>query len=506
MNMEDWLSARTKASPHAIAIISGSQQWTYADLNEQVENICKRLAGSIQPSQHVGVLLPNKTVYICLIHALARIGAVLVPLNTRLVWRELNWQVDQSDCQIVIYSDATADIAHRLASRACKLLPVESLLEKPEGKLSTPANVFQLENLQAIVFTSGTTGKPKGAMLTFANHFWSATGSAFRLGVNHNDRWLSCLPLYHVGGLAVIFRSCLYGTAVVLHERFETASISESLDSQEITLISLVPTMVHRLLDYRQGRAWPTQLRHLLLGGSAATNDLLERCKALKIPVSATYGLTEAASQVATSLSDQTGRKPGSAGKPLIFSSVTIVDKRGKAAPVGQPGEIVVSGPTVMAGYYNDPQATADTLRDGRLHTGDVGYLDEDGDLWVLQRRSDIIISGGENIYPAEVESVISQHPDVAAVCVTGVPDREWGQRVGAMIVLRDGRPLAPVEILEYGRQHLAGYKLPSVIKIADHLPQTASGKIQRQVVASELKRLAQGSIGADYDVDFRLE
>ncbi len=489
---EDWLSARTKASPNTLAIIHKTQEWTYADLNKQVAAMCSQLAGIVKPGHHVGALLPNSPAYVCVIHALARMGAVLVPLNTRLVQRELRLQIERSGCHFVIYSESTAELVKSLANKKCKMLLLENIMETASISGSIPANAFHLNNLQAIVFTSGTTGEPKGAMLTFANHFWSATASAFRLGVNKDDRWLSCLPLYHVGGLAVVFRSCLYGTAVVLHEQFKVEAISESLDADAITLVSLVPTMMRRLLDYRQGRPWSTNLRHLLLGGAAASADLLEESESLRLPVRTTYGLTEACSQVATSLPKKTFHEAGSVGKPLLFSSVTIIDKNGKVAAVGQPGEILVSGPTVMAGYYNDPQATAETLRDGYLYTGDFGYIDQDGDLWVLQRRDDIIISGGENIYPTEVENVLSQHPDIAAICVTAIPDQEWGQRVGAMIVIRDGRSLTHAQILEYGRLHLAGYKLPRVLKIVDQLPQTASGKIQRQIVTLELSKLAQ--------------
>ena len=485
--MEDWLSARKKASPDALALISGTEQWTYAELNEYVENCCAWLIAHIQPGRHVGVLLHNSPTYIYLVHALARLGAVLVPLNTRLAVHELQWQIDRADCQFLIYSDQTAESAQLINNKKLELIYVEDLLKRYKGPRKEGNHAFDLSNMQAIIFTSGTTGKPKGATLTYANHFWSATGSAFKLGVQQNDRWLSCLPLYHVGGLAVIFRSCLYGITIVQHERFDVAAISASLDTQEITLISLVPTMVYRLLDHRQGRPWPSNLRHLLLGGAPASLDLLDRCRALNIPISATYGLTEAASQVATSLPDQTLQKPGSVGKPLLFSSVKIIDESGTPVPSGQVGEIVVTGPTIMTGYYNDPQATAETLRHNQLFTGDIGYLDEEGDLWVKERRNNIIITGGENVYPAEIESVFNLHPDIDSSCIVGIPDKEWGQRVAAMIVLKNVRSLTPDEIIAYGRQHLAGYKVPRLIHIVDQLPQTASGKINRQLVRDSL-------------------
>ncbi|MDX1416649.1 MAG: AMP-binding protein, partial [Candidatus Promineifilaceae bacterium] len=324
MFAEDWLSARAMVTPGNLALIQANRSWTYAELNCSVEQWSTRLSGFIQKGQHVGVYLPNRKDAVCLIHAFARIGAVLVPLNRRLSTFELNWQIEKANCQTVICSNHDRDKFQALENRNGSILVLEELKNESELGQQELRRLFSPDNLQAIVFTSGTTGRPKGAMLTFNNHFWSAAASAYRLGVKQNDRWLSCLPLYHVGGLAVIFRSCLYGTAVILHEGFDVAAVSESLDTQQVTLVSLVPTMVHRLLEYRQGRPWPAQLRHLLLGGDSAPLELLERCRNLKIPISSTYGLTEAASQVATAVPEQTIRKPGTCGQPLLFTTLKI--------------------------------------------------------------------------------------------------------------------------------------------------------------------------------------
>jgi O-succinylbenzoic acid--CoA ligase len=203
----------------------------------------------------------------------------------------------------------------------------------------------------------------------------------------------------------------------------------------------------------------------------------------LEIPISATYGLTEAASQVCTSLHEDFYRKPGSVGRPLLFTQVGIFSKDGQELPALEPGEIVVSGPTVMAGYDQNDETSAGILQDVRLHTGDIGYMDKDGDLWVLQREGDIIISGGENVYPTEVEAVLASHPAVVAACVIGIQDEEWGQRVAAAVVPIESGAISAEELLTYCRQDLAGYKLPRVVVFVNALPQTASGKIQRQSV-----------------------
>jgi O-succinylbenzoic acid--CoA ligase len=292
------------------------------------------------------------------------------------------------------------------------------------------------------------------------------------------------LPLYHVGGLAILLRACLYGTAVVLHDGFDVERVDDNLATESVTIISLVPTMLHRLLPYARPGRWP-QLRLVLLGGAAAPNELLADPRALHLPVATTYGLTEAASQVATQPPETSTLKPGSAGRPLLFTELRIAGDDGATAPAGAIGEVCVRGPAVFAGYYGDPTATTEALRGGELRTGDLGYLDDDGDLWLVQRRSDLIVTGGENVYPVEVETVLAQHPAVSAVCVAGVDDAEWGQRVAALVVATSS--LTAEEVMDFARQRLAGYKVPRLIRFADALPLTGSGKVSRAAVGALL-------------------
>jgi O-succinylbenzoic acid--CoA ligase len=468
-------------------------------LNRLVAGMASQLtAAGVGAGQQVAVLLPNRVEYVCLIHALARLGAVLVPLNIRLTGAELGWQVGQAGCSFVVCSQQTEAQAVDLAQGGRRILSVdppqassvEAFTEVPAHDLgqwqSRPLN---LEAVQGIVYTSGTTGRAKGAMLTYGNHLWSAMASAYRLGTDPADRWLVCMPLYHVGGMAIIWRCCLYGTTVVLQTGFDPLAVSRALDSQGISLISLVPTMLHRLLEAHRASLTASTLRYILLGGAAAPQPLLEECLALNLPVATTYGLSEAASQVATALPAEAYRKPGSVGKPLMFSEVHIAGEHGQELPPGEIGEIVVCGPTVMQGYYDQPQATRKILPDGRLHTGDMGYLDQEGDLWVIQRRADLIVTGGENVYPAEVEQVLREHPQVADVCVVGLEDEEWGQRVAAAVVI-DGADgdVTEVGLITFCRERLAGYKQPRLIRFVDVLPRTASGKVRRDVVRKQIK------------------
>lgn len=259
--------------------------------------------------------------------------------------------------------------------------------------------------------------------------------------------------------------------------------------------------MLHRLLETRTH--WPDSLRLILLGGAAADPSLMHRANNLSAfqPVSQsaaqhsplvapTYGLSEAASQVATILPSEAAAKPGTVGKPLLFTTIRIVDDLGQNLPPNEIGEVVIKGPTVMQGYWQNPEATAKTIRDGELFTGDLGYLDADGDLWLVQRRSDLIVTGGENVYPTEVENGLRQHPGVAAACVVGISHPQWGQQVAALIVPQLGHSLTPEQLITFARQHLAGYKIPRHIQFTDHLPQTASGKIERHAVQKQLQML----------------
>ena len=479
-----WLQARTQTSPHALALIYGEERWEYAKLNRRTTALAAHLtAQGVQAADRVAALLPNSPLYVCLIHAVARLGAVLVPLNGRLTHPELTWQIEQAGCQWLV-TDEELSIVN------CQLLIVNEMhLEAASDPLTIHHSPFTIHHYQAILFTSGTSGKPKAVPLTFANHFYNAMASAYRIGTLPHDLWLSCLPLYHVGGLAVVFRSCLYGTAVDLHPRFDLEAINQSLDNNPITLISLVPTMLYRLLQSRSH--WPASLRLILLGGAAAEPELIEQANALPRKLSIdnwpivapTYGLTETSSQVATMLPEAAARKPGSVGKPLLFTRVKIVGEQGQECPPGTVGEIVVSGPTVMSGYLSEADLTGLVNLSG-LATGDMGYLDEEGDLWVVQRRSDLIVSGGENVYPAEVEAVLRGLAGVTAVAVVGIPHPEWGQQVAAAVVLHEDSRLTETELIAFCREHLAGYKLPRQIRFVAELPQTASGKIARTAVA----------------------
>ena len=304
-----------------------------------------------------------------------------------------------------------------------------------------------LDRVAVEVRTSGTTAEPRSVPLTYGNWLWSALGSAAALGVDPNERWLCAMPLTHVGGLSILIRSAIYGTTAIVHERFETGAVLEELMRPGgVTLVSLVPTTLARLLD--AGLATPPTLRTILLGGAPIPPVLLERAVQAGVPVTPTYGLTEACSQVATD------------GRPLFCTTVELADD----------GEVVVSGPTVSPACG------------GRLHTGDLGSWGDDGRLRIFGRKADTIITGGENVAPAEVEAVLDQHPGVIETAVLGEPDPEWGESVWALVRL--GAPTKTAELTAWCRERLAPHEVPKRIVITEKpLPRTASGKLLRRSI-----------------------
>lgn len=485
---QDWLTLAARAHPDRPALIPDplrvdGQPLTFAGLDEVVSAWAGRLAAAgITPGMRVAWWGRSAFEGVPIVLALARLGAISVPLNTRLTGSELDHQIATAGCSHLIVGAGGPPPS---LTRQTVILALDDL-PAPIGPFDAAG--YQPGAIQGILFTSGTTGRSKAAQITFGNLRASADGSRERLGARLDDRWLLCLPLYHIGGIAMIFRCLLHGIGLVefdLTSSFDPDRLAAVLRApdQAITHVSLVPTMLYRLLE--TGFAAPPHLRCLLIGGAAAGRDLLERAHQRGLPVSVTYGLTEATSQVATLPPERLLDKPGTVGQPLLGVRVTIVDADGQPLPAGQIGEIVVRGPTVFAGYLDAPAGQG--LRDGALYTGDLGYLDADGDLWPVQRRTDLIVSGGENVYPAEVEAALRAHPAVADACVVGLPSPEWGQIVAAAVALKPEHTLTTDALDHFVRAHLAGYKRPRLYRIVPAIPITGGGKIDRQAVRALL-------------------
>ncbi len=480
--MKNWLSAAAIARPDGAAVIlPDGDTITYAEL----ERLCIAQAATLAATgvgqyAHVALLMENSLRYLVVVHAVMRLGAILIPLNTRLTVEELSFQLDSSRTNLLCFDEIHRSTADSLRTGERTLIDCTGEFEFGAGSQLHTSSEIDLNAVCAIVFTSGTTGRSKGAQLTYGNFLYSAMASAYRLGVLPDDRWLICLPMFHVGGLSILYRSCLYNTAVTIYQgKFDPLRIVMQIKRDQSTLLSVVPTQLYRLL--RVDNHCLSNLRLILLGGAAADPELLARAREQKLNIAATYGLTEATSQVATALPGKTYTKPGSVGRSLPFTSVCVRDSEGNQLRNGEIGEISVSGPTVMRGYLGQP----DLNFNGWFRTGDIGYLDADGDLYILQRRSDLIISGGENIYPSEVENVLRENPDVADAVVIGLPDDEWGQRAAAAIILQNSGSLTPEDLSAFCAAKLARYKLPRTYLFVDAFPLTSSGKIDRCAVAS---------------------
>jgi O-succinylbenzoic acid--CoA ligase len=387
----------------------------------------------------------------------------------------------------VIASEAHTARAREAGAETLALPELAALDPAPDF---APQASLELARDHAILFTSGTTGRPKGVCLTYANQLASARASARRLGSEPDDRWLLCMPMHHIGGLSIPLRSVIQATAVEVHAGFDPERVARALDTRPIRVATLVPTMLARVFEAGLARR-PAALRALLLGGGPIPAVLVEKSLARGIPTAPTYGLTEACSQVATLPPAELARAGDTAGRALSDTELCIARADGSPAGTGEPGQILVRGPQVMRGYLDRPEDSARVLAGGWLHTGDVGTLDADGYLRVLDRREDLIVSGGENVYPAEVEAALLAHPGVREAAVIARADSTWGQLVHAVVALAPGAALGPAELDAWLRTRLAGFKRPRGYTFRESLPRTASGKLRRAELREELERSA---------------
>jgi len=440
MKLDDWLSQRSQSCPDRTALVADGAEMTYAELEAEATWVARRLAAhGVRRGSIAALTMHPRREQVVLMHALMKLGAELLPLGPRLTAEER--------AAIVSAEEPIID------------------LDDPGQLTQTEADMPLLgeHDMDAIccrVLTSGSTGAPKPVPLSYGNFLWNAVGSAFNIGVEPTDRWLCCLPLSHIAGLGIVMKAVIYGTGAVVHDGFDVDRVADALERDGITQVSLVATMLTRLLDAGCDLSGP---RAILVGGGPVPEEPLEEALAKGATVVQTYGLTETCSQVTTLSPADARRKLGSAGRPLLTTHLRI-----------REGEILVQGPTIAPG-------SADA--DGWLHTGDLGHIDEDGFLYVRDRIDDMIVSGGENVIPAEVEEVLLRHPQVAEAAVIGREDPEWQQAVTAVVVLESGAEVDPDELRRHCAESLAGFKVPKRVELAAALPRTPSGKLMRRAL-----------------------
>ncbi|SEJ34780.1 2-succinylbenzoyl-CoA synthetase [Bhargavaea ginsengi] len=469
MMTPNWILQRASLTPDRIAISWEEQQWTFREMAERSMDIAKKMRGTgLQEGNRVALLTTGGPETVFLIHGGLLAGFELVMLNSRLTAAELAYQIEDSEAVAVFTDDSLLD-------RAPDSTPVSRLLC---GKAEDfkPAELWHEDRTLTIMYTSGTTGFPKGVRQTAGNHLSSAAASAFNMGLQDGDVWLCAMPLFHISGFSILSRSLIYGMTVRLQSKFDAEASAREIAEGSVTTMSAVSAQLVRVLDILEGRKLRAdgRFRQILAGGGPVPSPYIRRAEALGIQILQTYGMTETSSQTATLAAEDALRKTGSSGKPLFFNRIRI---EGAEKP-GDEGEILISGPHVTPGYvgrFSDSPAQVD----GWLHTGDIGKLDDEGFLYVLDRRSDLIISGGENIYPAEIEQVLVGHPDVAEAGVAGVEDKHWGHVPAAFVVVR--KAIAAEELEAFCRERLAPYKVPKYYRFVEELPRNASNKLLRR-------------------------
>jgi len=472
--MPHWLTKRAYLSPNKQAIETESGDYlTFLQLKESSEKYARQLAHlGVEKNDKVALFSVNEVNMVVAIHALSYLGAVAVLLNARLTQSEISYQLEDAEIKLIICSDKLKDqidgmqfkVPHKSYSQI-------SSLKEAAVQLVEEIN---LEDPFTIVYTSGTTGNPKGVVHSYGNHWWSAIGSALNLGLSEKDKWLAVLPLFHVGGFSICMRSVIYGMTTYLLEEFDEQLVNEAILHGGVTIASVVTVMLQRLKEDLKDQQYPKEFRCMLLGGGPAPKSLLDDMADKEIPVYQSYGLTETSSQIATLGHEDALKKLGSSGKALFPGQLIIHQANEEGI-----GEIFVKGPMVTKGYYGNEKANQNSFQNGYLATGDLGYLDEEGFLYVVDRRKDLIISGGENIYPTEIESILSGHEDIREIAVLGMEDDYWGEVPVAFVVKRDPK-LTEREVIHFAKKYLANYKVPKRVFFQRELPRTASNKLMK--------------------------
>jgi fatty-acyl-CoA synthase len=510
MNISEWISDRTSRAPNRIAIYFQGREITYAEFKRRIEAVAAGLKElGVQRTDRVAILEYNSPDYLTLIFACARLGATAVPLNWRLTVREHLVQIN--DCLPDVLFAGTEFLEHAgdlrescnirhwvsLGTATDKWLTFGSLLEAGTGTTVPPEG--DMDSALLLVYTSGTTGKPKGAVLTQKAVYWNALNSLYIHELTDRDLILTDLPMFHVGGLNIQTLPAFYaGASVILHPRFNAGKTLHDLETLRPTINLMVPATMQSLINHP---AWDStdlsSLRLSMTGSSIIPVSLLQAFLNRGIPTVQVYGSTETC-PIAIALPPETAQeKIGSCGKPVLHCEARIVKNNGDEARAGEHGEIFVKGQNLFSGYWNDEESTTAAMSGGWFKTGDIGHTDEDGFFYIDERSRDVIISGGENIYPAEIENLITSLAEVLECAVVGKPDDHWGEVPVAFIVTdNDKKPDADWLSAALEGQ-LAHYKIPKQVILVDELPRNVMGKILKYRLREQFLNRETGLPGA---------
>jgi long-chain acyl-CoA synthetase len=506
LNLATILRASASEDPKKAALIVGETQISY----EQLHNFVQRFAGAlkrlgVQRGQHVALMLPNVPQFTIAYFAAHYLGAPVVPLNVLLTADEVAYHLEDSDAVALIAWEGFADAAkagfERVAS--CKQLVIARMnpsdLSAPEGAhsfsalLGTGEAILEPaatdpEDTAVLLYTSGTTGKPKGAELSHFNMYWNANYVATHLApMGKESVVLTVLPLFHSYGQTCMQNATLHGGGtVVLLPRFEPLPALELMQKYRVNSFAGVPTMYFALLNHPEADKYQIELKHCTAGGSAMPVEVMRAFdQKYDVNILEGYGLSETSPVASFNMLDRP-KKPGSIGVPLRGVEFKLVDDQGKTITASNvPGEICIKGPNVMKGYYKRPEATAEVLKDGWFATGDIAERDDDGFYFIVDRKKDMIIRGGFNVYPREIEEVLYAHPAIGEAAVIGVAHASHGEEVKAVVAFKPGQEESIDGLIMYCKEHLAAYKYPRIIEVRDALPKTATGKILKRELRS---------------------
>jgi fatty-acyl-CoA synthase len=481
-----WPYRRAQLSPARTALIYQGLSTSYAELAVRVSRLADRLrTAGVGKGDRVAYLGPNHPAFVETMFATHALGGIFVPLNFRLTGPELDHLLENSGAAVLIHAPECSEAVASLSSTTARRVALDSQYENwlAEGS-PEPIDVdVAMDDVALILYTSGTTGLPKGAMLTHANLVWNTANLLVGVDVSADEVTLVSAPLFHVGALGQTFLPTFAKSGcAVLTGGWDVDSCYDLIEKHGVTWMFGVATMYAELArSPRWSGADLSSLRSLMCGGAAVPESLIRTYQERGLVFCQGYGLTEAAPGATFLEAGESTRKAGTVGPPVFFGQVRVTGADGTDVVPGEAGEVLVRGPNVTPGYWNDPVATAAALtEDGWFRTGDVATVDDEGYLSIVDRVKDMFVSGGENVYPAEVEKAITDHPVVTEVAVVGVPDERWGEVGRAFVVCRPGEQVSREELREFLLPRLAKYKIPAYVEVMAALPRTASGKIQK--------------------------